>query len=66
MKNRILVLAALLLVGCAVGRAQVEDSVDVIDYDLTLDLSDGAPFSGVPPSFFRERCRRNGKFSRGC
>lgn len=27
--------------------AQTVDSVDVIDYDLTLDLSDGAPFSGV-------------------
>lgn len=27
--------------------AQTSDSVDVLDYDLTLDLSQGAPFNGV-------------------
>lgn len=42
-----LVLAALMIGPCGIVNAQqTVDSVDVIDYDLTLDLSAGKPFAG--------------------
>ena len=43
--KRILTLIAMLLC-CGAMQAQITDSVDVQHYDLTLDLSSGAPFHG--------------------
>ena len=43
--KRILTLLAMLLC-CGAMQAQIVDSVDVQHYDLTLDLSNGAPFRG--------------------
>ena len=39
-------LAAVLLLLQPMARGQVQDSVDVLDYDVTLDLSAEAPFGG--------------------
>ena len=39
-------LIAMALVGIAPAKAQVADSVDVLDYDIDLDLSAGKPFAG--------------------
>ncbi len=37
----------ILLLLCSMGvQGQVQDSVDVLDYDVMLDLSEGAPFRG--------------------
>lgn len=47
MKTRTIILAlSMLIVSIQYATAQVTDSVDVMDYDLTLDLSEGAPFAG--------------------
>lgn len=42
---KILVIALFIVVSTDVVRAQ-SDTVDVLDYDLTLDLSNGTPFTG--------------------
>ncbi len=47
MKAKLTALATALLMGCMMGQAQVADSVDVLDYDVSLDLSGGTPFTGV-------------------
>lgn len=46
MKFPKILIAALFLMSSAVGVMGQTDTVDVLDYDITLDLSNGAPFSG--------------------
>ena len=44
--NKILSFLALSLIGLSVAQAQVADSVDVLDYDVAVDLRNGRPFAG--------------------
>ena len=44
--RHIFALVALLIISLVPAKAQTTDSVDVLDYDLTLDLSAGVPFAG--------------------
>ena len=44
-RHKIILTLILLTVSISTAWAQTADSVDVVDYDLTLDLSNGAPFA---------------------